>query len=84
MNFAKSRQRQSRYTLPELLLNKMSNTDNNNNKNNGNKPLQQHQEEVINLLITSNQIRALCQKDNGKTRSSKQLQKRMIQLGVML
>eukprot|EP01083_Nonionella_stella_P284994 970125_1 len=66
--------RQTRFTLPMTIIDKLD------DKPKDNKPTQEHQEEVVYLLIISNQIRALCQKDKGKTKSSKQLQQRMIEL----
>ena len=65
--------------MPSLILDKFNNP---NQEDEDNKASQKHQEEIVNLLIISGQIRALCQKDNGRTRSSKQLHKRMIQLNV--
>lgn len=75
-----NRKRQSRYTVPSLLVDRFNNLkqDDENNHNS----TQKHQEEVVNLLIISGQIRALCQKDAGRTRSSKNLHKRMVQIGV--
>jgi len=66
--------RQNRFTVPVRLMGKL------NEDNEITKPMQQHQEEVLDLLMLSNQIRALCEKDNGRTKVTKILQERMSQL----
>ena len=70
------RKRQSRFTLPESIVGRLR------DENAAAHSARDHPEEMLDLLILSNQIRAFCQKDKGRTKSAKHLQQRMIQLNV--
>ena len=70
------RKRQSRFTLPESIVGRLR------DENAAAHSARDHPEEMLDLLILSNQIRAFCQKDKGRTKSAKHLQQRMVQLNV--
>eukprot|EP01083_Nonionella_stella_P004230 12180_1 len=69
--------RQNRYTLPITIIDKL------NTKTQRNTSHPHRQEDIVYLLIISNQIRALCQNAKDTINSCEPLQQRMIELNQL-